>query len=1002
MNIPTGLKKLLQKNQNLSGMIDIVCSTMDPILSDNKVPFFPEYTDHGLTHVDGVLQTAYALVSDKARPVLTSSDAAALVLSCILHDLAMHITKDGFVTLVSTSEQWSIVSELGDRPWPDLWADFRSEAKRFDNRTLTRLFGSTEPVAVPQMDSQDWNEKQLKLIGEFIRRHHHRLAHQIALNGLPGPDQQRLKLERVDPDVADIAGFVARSHGMPIRDGLSYLSKYHALREYKGIHAVFLMALLRVADFLQIEAARAPRQLLAVKRLRSPVSQGEWSAHAAIRDISAGTDTESLFINALPTDVKTYLRLRELMTSLQAELDASWAVLGEVYSRYTKEKLDRLGLCLRRVTSNLDNTEEFAAQVEYVPCRAAFDTAGAELMNLLVEPLYGDHPKIAIRELLQNSVDAVRELNEYCQMNAQSVPNINRNQSADILLTLTHDERDEFWIRIDDKGIGMTAETLQKYFLKAGATLRSSLDWRQTFENEHGGSRVLRSGRFGLGVFAVLLLGETIFVSTRYVSSPVGVEFHASLAEEAAEFRKCERPVGTSVSIRIDDETALKLIRSPKNWDWYLLDAPSVARRLELNGRTRLIEMLQASIDETGLSASAYLDKNWASETGTGSRDWLPSPGTDLPTGWSRICHENYTDVNWTYADAPILTCNGIRVIDDLYFDFEHAEGMRVYDLVDEFNRGLSGAFRFRLPGCSCFDPDGMFPLNLQRTCVTRPYPFMPALRDDVRRDFLAYALVQAPIVPLHDRRSLETYLAARYPGIDSSANIKTFANLVPFASTQAGVTLAERSLLCSALGDSTIGVVVQPTYDGRITCPEAILQLGPTIAELVLGFEDWRRDFWEALDAYIEYPYATGCHFAVNAENVVRLGVPSDNRTSLHKGGLCETANATARQGAWTLGSVGQCHGNNALPKLLEAATHSSKGDGIVMIVQWCFSGARRCVEESDLARHWRQYLGTAAIPYDPEERRDTLRDAYTELDAHIKRWEKIRQTEADVALGK
>ena len=67
---------------------------------------------------------------------------------------------------------------------------------------------------------------------------------------------------------------------------------------------------------------------------------------------------------------------------------------------------------------------------------------------------------------------------------------------------------DETWfLRVTDKGIGMTCETIQNYFLRAGASFRQSADWAKEFLDEHGQPRVLRAGRFGIGIFAVFLLG---------------------------------------------------------------------------------------------------------------------------------------------------------------------------------------------------------------------------------------------------------------------------------------------------------------------------------------------------------------------------------------------------------------------------------------------------------------------------------------------------------------
>jgi hypothetical protein len=139
----------------------------------------------------------------------------------------------------------------------------------------------------------------------------------------------------------------------------------------------------------------------------------------------------------------------------------------------------------------------------------------------------------------------------------------------------------------------MTVDTVQNYFLKAGASLRRSEIWRQTFEDEKGHSKVLRSERFGVGALAAFLLGDEVHVETRQVSQPrdAGIAFQAQLDVEAIELRRVERSVGTTVRVRIDDEVKQRLMKSRVGyigntqggrvggeWDRYCLKVPRVVR----------------------------------------------------------------------------------------------------------------------------------------------------------------------------------------------------------------------------------------------------------------------------------------------------------------------------------------------------------------------------------------------------------------------------------------
>jgi molecular chaperone HtpG len=309
INIPETLANKLKANSSLYGAVLQSLAEFEPWLASSGTPFFPEYTDHGPKHVAETISTASSLIRDEAWPVVTATDAGTLVLAILLHDSGMHLTEDGFLSLIGSNPVNRLIGGWPETSWPDLWLEFLADASRFDARKLTALFGNAEPVKNPKPDPRDWTLRDRLLIGEFVRRHHARLAHETAVHGVPGPGQLNLGLQGVEADLADLAGLVARSHGMPIRAALPHLQKYD-VREYKGVHAPFLMSVLRIADYLQVHSERAPSQVLRVRQLRSPISQQEWKSHEAIRDVrNTHEDPEAIFIDAAPKDAKTFLRL---------------------------------------------------------------------------------------------------------------------------------------------------------------------------------------------------------------------------------------------------------------------------------------------------------------------------------------------------------------------------------------------------------------------------------------------------------------------------------------------------------------------------------------------------------------------------------------------------------------------------------------------------------------------------------------------------------------------
>jgi molecular chaperone HtpG len=182
MNLPAKLEELLKKDSALYGAVLLSFSELEPWIQSSGIPFFPEYTEHGVNHITDVLQTASSLVRDEAWSVVTPKDAGMLCVSTLLHDCAMHLTEDGFLALVQDGS-WPIRLP-GEMPWHQLWPEFLSEASRFDRRKLMALFGSNEPIHRPDPSPSGWQKRDYLLIGEFLRRHHARLAQEIALAGV--------------------------------------------------------------------------------------------------------------------------------------------------------------------------------------------------------------------------------------------------------------------------------------------------------------------------------------------------------------------------------------------------------------------------------------------------------------------------------------------------------------------------------------------------------------------------------------------------------------------------------------------------------------------------------------------------------------------------------------------------------------------------------------------------------------------------------------------------
>jgi molecular chaperone HtpG len=706
---------------------------------ESKLTFFPDYTNHGIQHIRQVLDTATNLIPPKARDYFSADDAAALILAVLLHDSALHLSKAGFWYLIKGPKEgaspFAPVPFFDQADWGQAWNEFMFLARRWDDTMLLNVFGEDGTTGAPRAQVRDpfdhWanlNETDNLLIGEFIRKHHPRLAHEMALHGVPGHEAIYLKLDDDLPLAwRDLAGLIARSHGLPLRTSLDYLRETPHFgttghRSYQSVHAVYLMTLLRVGDYIQIQGDRTSERIFAYKDIPSLMSRVEHKVHLSDILISANAeDPESLQIDASPKEVAVFLRLKEWLAGIQQELDGSWAVLGEVYGRY--KELRKLGLTFRRVRSNLDNVKEFAKTVPYVPDRIRFDVARAELLKLLIGPLYGDDPSYGVRELMQNSIDAVREYDQFVLDNPQYASVPRREQEADVVVELgpLDEEKGYAVMTISDRGIGMTEATIRDYFLRAGASFRQSTEWKSTFEmdGERVKSKVLRSGRFGVGALATFLIAEEIEVKTRHVSSVDGYKFSTTTNTEVISvFRSPLLEVGTLISMRVDAHHYSELLKKtspttkrPAFWDWYCLKYP-VVKRIHYDIKNRKL------VSDNSFQFSAdYRDK-----------------------GWRKLVSLLPYEIYWTLGEAPNLTCNGIFVSDA-------KKAVRIPAEHLSANEELSfSAESINYPKIAILDPDGKFSLNLMRNSIQdSDYLFGKELVRDLLTELVGWAFLHGP-----------------------------------------------------------------------------------------------------------------------------------------------------------------------------------------------------------------------------------------------------------------
>ena len=624
--IPKRLEKLLKKEQIWHTNIMQLCANTTGLYQDSP-EFFPDYTIHGFGHINTVLEYVDVLIDQKTLRQLQPRDVAFLAAAVILHDAGMFLRRDGVQKLVTGSRRDDRIEHSGDEGWGKVWEDFVDRTKRYPEEKMRYLFGQHLTVTESCISKADLTDNDRRIIGEFLRQNHGRIAHEIAVNGLPGTvDIDVFDLTSFSRDDRYLIGLMARSHTTALRDTEPSLRSVFGKGSMPySTPAFYLMAVLRMADALDAGKHRVSKFRDTQQKIRVPISVEEWAWNERINRSICRWDLaeKSRYIYASPTSSIEYVHLDKWLRTTQAELDLCWSILAEKYADQSYR------LSIHRIQCNIHEPDVQETMNDSFLTREVKVSANPEIVKLMMSPLYGDNPSYGVRELLQNAVDACIERKEKSRRE-------NRPYQGKVTISLGPQS-----FRICDNGVGMDENVLLNYYLCAGSSFRSSDEWKREY-TEDGKSKVARTGRFGVGFLASFLLGDTIEVCSQHLYDEKGYAFSFNQDSRPLNIRRVSRPEGPGTTItiwlRAGVYETLKKNESPSWLDWYVFDDPIVEYQIE--GETYV---------DTGCKLHRDPEQN---------------------TGWFTLDSDQYASYQWsTDLGRGGLYCNGIRIENAAYPD---------------------------------------------------------------------------------------------------------------------------------------------------------------------------------------------------------------------------------------------------------------------------------------------------------------------------------------------
>ena len=467
---------------NLGGIKDTVAEVLD--LIGRVEGIFSTYTKHDISHIDSMLQMLDWLVPQQTMTVMTSVDWLLIVLSIYLHDLGMVVTSAEYERRME-NEEFALFLE---RLKKDL------EAKDY----LARAENMSEPEKDRFFYQEYVRDKHAARIREWITGNHSRywlqqfqtVSSEITslMSNLPTRFRENLAT-------------VSESHH---KNNLHKIDIYPLAQRYGSdpreiANVQYGAFILRTVDLIHVTKDRTPSVMYKSIRFSDLKSVDEWDKQQGIWSVNLKgrhfdpDDEQShvIEVNADFSEERPFFALTEYLAWANQEI------------RQTKQWAD--------VTRQLANAKGFVfpwrgiegnIRVEgNLPRQMRFELDRGRLLDLLVGHTIYNEPTVAVRELLQNAIDAVRF---QFHLDSKSPDQLKSNMGR-VTVSWNPETRE---LTVEDNGMGMDLGTIENHLLRVGSSFYDT----PQFQSENVDFTPI--SKFGIGILTCFMISDNIEIIT--------------------------------------------------------------------------------------------------------------------------------------------------------------------------------------------------------------------------------------------------------------------------------------------------------------------------------------------------------------------------------------------------------------------------------------------------------------------------------------------------------
>jgi Histidine kinase-, DNA gyrase B-, and HSP90-like ATPase len=491
-----------------------------------------QFTLHDADHSRRVAERIAEIVPAATWERLSPSELALLLLGAYLHDIGMtpaHGRVAAYHALLVDGSDGALSAP--DRAAFQAWLDRMAPGTEL--ATEPRVMTTAELRRIDALTAHYVRDRHVEWGEAWIREH---LSFEVA--GQPTFQEDLIAL--------------CRSHHEGYDDLLE--RRFDPRFTTRGVvHLRYLAAVLRIADVLEVDPERTPEIVFRHRDIDGDSVVHWHKDHEVQITLERG---ERVIAEAAPQSATMHRAIEETVDQIELELRLVQSLAAEKPFGIAPPRKQPLPyewrlepIVYRRVQPKND-------AYEYVD--GGFRPNTDKLLELLGGIALYQSRLAAVRELLQNAFDAVRERIGWQQLahgdDSRMLDALLRRH--EVALELLEDERG-MWLVCSDSGAGMTKEIITKRLLVSGSGSSAELLQlrRELAERD---ITLERTGRFGIGVLSYFMLGERVEIETcrcdeAHTRDGTGWAFSTEGVGSFGELRRIARAEpGTRVAIRAD------------------------------------------------------------------------------------------------------------------------------------------------------------------------------------------------------------------------------------------------------------------------------------------------------------------------------------------------------------------------------------------------------------------------------------------------------------------